>query len=110
MNRIMNRHGSIAVLLCAAVLSACDAFDKNKVQDIAGPVPAGARIKFFNFGDNAPGVNFYADDRKMTAISSATAPSMAWLTVAMIPNCISFLMISPALIPMAPASSDTETL
>jgi len=72
MNRIMNRHAPIAALLCAAVVSACDAFDKNKIQDIAGPVPAGARIKFFNFGVNAPGVNFYANERKMTAISSGT--------------------------------------
>jgi len=68
----MNRRASIAALLCAAVLSACDAFDKNAVQEIAGPVPAGARIKFFNFGVNAPGVNFYANDRKMTAISSGS--------------------------------------
>lgn len=68
----MNRSASLAALLCAAALSSCDWFEKNAVQDIAGPVPAGARIKFFNFGVNAPGVNFYADDRKMTAISSAT--------------------------------------
>ena len=64
----MNSYRSLAVLLCAAVLSACD---KNAVQDITGPV-AGARIKFFNFGVNAPGVNFYANETKMTAISSAT--------------------------------------
>ena len=64
----MNRYRSIAALLCAAVLSSCD---KNAVQDITGPFP-GARIKFFHFGVNAPGVNFYANDTKMTAISSAT--------------------------------------
>lgn len=64
----MNRYRSLAVLLCAAVFTACD---KNAVQDITGPV-AGARIKFFNFGVNAPGVNFYANETKMTAISSAT--------------------------------------
>ena len=64
----MNSYRSLAVLLCAAVLSACD---KNAVQDITGPL-AGARIKFFNFGVNAPGVNFYANETKMTAISSAT--------------------------------------
>ena len=72
MTGFMSRRASIAALLSAAVLSACDAFDKNAVQEIAGPVPAGARIKFFNFGVNAPAVNFYADDRKMTAIGSAT--------------------------------------
>lgn len=68
----MNRSVSIAALLCAAALSSCDWYDKTAVQDIAEPVPAGAIVKFFNFGVNAPGVNFYADDRKMTAISSAT--------------------------------------
>ena len=58
----------VAGLLCAAVLASCE---KNAVQDIAGAPPA-ARIKFFNFGVNAPSVNFYANDTKMTAISSAT--------------------------------------
>jgi hypothetical protein len=68
----MNRHTSLAALLCAAVLSSCDAFEKSAVQNVAGPDPGGARIRFFNFGVNAPGVNFYADNRKMTAITSAT--------------------------------------
>jgi len=68
----MNTHRSIAALLCAGVLASCDAFEKTAVQQIAGPVPAGARIKFFHFGVNAPGVNFYANTTKMTAISSAT--------------------------------------
>lgn len=64
----MNRYKTLAVLLCAALVSACE---KNAVQDITAAAPA-ARIKFFNFGVNAPGVNFYANDTKMTAISSAT--------------------------------------
>ena len=64
----MNRYRSLAVLLCAAALASCE---KNAVQEIAGNPPA-ARIRFFNFGVNAPGVNFYANDRKMTAISSAS--------------------------------------
>lgn len=68
----MNRYASIAALLCAAALSACDAFDRNAVQNIDGPVPEGARIKFFNFGVGSPGVNFYAGSRKMTAVTSAT--------------------------------------
>lgn len=63
----MNLHRTFAVLLCAAALAACE---KNAVQDITGPLPS-ARIKFFNFGVNAPAVNFYANDTKMTAISSA---------------------------------------
>ncbi|MBA3670805.1 MAG: hypothetical protein H0W68_02115, partial [Gemmatimonadaceae bacterium] len=64
----MNRFRSIAVLLCATVLSSCE---KNAVQDITAPLPT-ARIKFFNFGVNAPGVNFYANEVKLTAISSST--------------------------------------
>jgi hypothetical protein len=63
-----------SLLLCAAVLSSCNWYDKTTVQTIAGPVPATAtaRVKFFNYGVGSPGVNFYANDQKMTAISSAT--------------------------------------
>jgi hypothetical protein len=68
----MNNYRSIAALLCAGVLASCDAFEKTAVQQIGEPVPAGAQIKFFHFGVNAPGVNFYANTVKMTAISSAT--------------------------------------
>jgi hypothetical protein len=64
----MNKTLSLAVLLCAAVLSSCG---DEGVQDIAGPV-AGSRIKFFNFGVGAPGVHFYANTTKMAAISSTT--------------------------------------
>lgn len=65
----MSRQKSLAVLLCAAVLTACN-YDKNAVQDITGPDP-GSRIRFFNFGVNAPGVNFYANDNKVTGVSSS---------------------------------------
>ena len=64
----MTKYRSIAVLLCAAAFLGCD---ENAVQDITGPLPS-ARIKFFNFGLGAPGVNFYANDTKMSAISSTT--------------------------------------
>lgn len=59
-------HRSIAALLCALALTACG---KDAVQDITGPM-ASARIRFFNFGVDAPGVNFYANDTKVTAISA----------------------------------------
>lgn len=72
MTRPMTPRVWTATLLATALLSACDWYDKNTVQNIAGPVPAGARIKFFNFGVNAPPVNFYAGTRKMTAIGSVT--------------------------------------
>jgi hypothetical protein len=65
----MNRHSYITALLCAGVLSACS---KDPVRDISGPPPAASRIRFFNFGVNAPGVNFYANQTKMTAITNAT--------------------------------------
>jgi hypothetical protein len=65
----MNRHRSLTALLCVAALAACD---KNAVQELSlAPLPD-SRIKFFNFGVNAPGVNFYANETKMTAILSAT--------------------------------------
>jgi hypothetical protein len=57
-----------ALLLCAAALASCG---DDAVQDITGALPA-ARVKFFNFGTNTPGVNFYANDRKMTAVQSTT--------------------------------------
>jgi hypothetical protein len=65
----MTRHASRAALLCALVLASCE---KNAVQTIDGPVPPGAMIKFFNFGVGAPGVNFYANTTKVTAIGSAS--------------------------------------
>ena len=67
----MNRTRALAAFLCVIALSALSACDENAVQEITGP-EAGARIKFFHFGVNAPGVNFYANDVKLTAISSTT--------------------------------------
>lgn len=59
----------LAAVLASLALAACG--EKNQVQDITGPLP-GVRVKFFNFGINAPAVNFYAGTQKMTAISSTT--------------------------------------
>ncbi len=64
----MKRYAALAALFFAGALTTCD---KNAIQSIDGPTPA-SRIKFFNFGVNAPGVNFYADDTKVTAVLSAT--------------------------------------
>ncbi|MHB1312059.1 MAG: DUF4397 domain-containing protein [Gemmatimonadaceae bacterium] len=69
----MKKTISLAVLLCAAVLSSCG---DEGVQTIAGPT-SGARIKFFNFGVGAPGVYFYANDTKMTAIGPTGATTSA---------------------------------
>jgi hypothetical protein len=71
MTRIMNRLISQAALLGAALLASCS-LEKNTIPDLTGPIPGGASVRFFNFGVNAPGVNFYANAQKMTAITSAT--------------------------------------
>jgi hypothetical protein len=65
----MTRYRIFAALLCATVLASCE---KNAVQVLPTADLPGARLKFFNFGVNAPGVNFYAGDTKMTAIVSGT--------------------------------------
>lgn len=59
---------SAAALLALVALASCD---KVGPRDITAAAP-GARIKFFNFSVNGPGVNFYANDQKLTAIASAT--------------------------------------
>ena len=74
----MNRSRSLAVLLSVALLSACG---DNAVQKITTALP-GSAIRFYNFGvcgttpttttSCMPSVNFYANDTKMTAISSTT--------------------------------------
>lgn len=63
----MHRQLSLTVLLSAAVLSSCNWYDGTGVQDITAPVPS-ARIKFHNFSPSSVGVNFYANDVKMTAV------------------------------------------
>ncbi|MCC6930750.1 MAG: DUF4397 domain-containing protein [Gemmatimonadaceae bacterium] len=64
----MRLYKAVVALLAAVVVASCD---KNALQDITGPLETG-RIKFFNFGVNAPGVNFYANTTKMTAITSTS--------------------------------------
>jgi len=74
----MNRSRSLAALLSVALLSACG---DNAVQKITTALP-GSAIRFYNFGvcgttptattSCMPSVNFYANDTKMTAISSTT--------------------------------------
>lgn len=69
MNAIMTKYRVLAALFGALVLASCE---KNAVQVLPTAELPGARIKFFNFGVGAPGVNFYADNTKMTAIASGT--------------------------------------
>ena len=60
----------LALLLGIVALAACDK-NATQIDDITAPL-AGARVKFFNFGINAPSVNFFANATKITAISSTT--------------------------------------
>ena len=69
MTKYINVSRVFAVLVTAIIAAACD---KNTVQVLPTDSLQASRIKFFNFGVNAPGVNFYANDTKMTAILSAT--------------------------------------
>jgi Domain of unknown function (DUF4397) len=64
---------SLAALLAAATLAGCTG---DGVQHITAPT-SGADVKFFNFGVGAPGVDFYANDQKITAVStgSCTPPT-----------------------------------
>ncbi|HLA90073.1 MAG TPA: DUF4397 domain-containing protein [Gemmatimonadaceae bacterium] len=63
----MTKIRTFAVLLGAALLASCG---EAANQVIAGPEPnGGTRIRFFNFGINAPGVHFYANDTKMVAVA-----------------------------------------
>lgn len=67
----MRLHRALTALAALALLGACE---ENAVQDITGPA-AGARIRFFNFGINAPQVQLYAGDQKVTATSSTSCQS-----------------------------------
>ena len=58
-----------AALAAAAVAAACG--EKNAAQNISAPT-AGSAVKFFNFGVNAPAVNFYADTQKISAAAPST--------------------------------------
>lgn len=68
----MRLYRSLAVLLGAVVAASCG--DKNAAQNISAPT-AGSAVKFFNFGVNAPAVNFYANDKKLSATSSTSCSS-----------------------------------
>ena len=62
---------AVAALLTVAAVGSLAACDKNARQDITAPA-SGAFVKFYNFGVNAPAVNFYANSTKVTAISSTS--------------------------------------
>jgi len=59
----------LAALLGAVALTSCG--DRNAAQEISAPI-AGSAVKFFHFGVNAPAVNFYADNTKLSGTSSTS--------------------------------------
>jgi hypothetical protein len=59
---------SLILLLAAPLLTACE---KTAVGVIDDPdVGNGANVKFFNFSVGSPSVNFYVNDKKVTAVSA----------------------------------------
>lgn len=64
-----------AILLLATTFVSCE---KDGIHEIeTTPTDAGAQIKFFNFGVNAPSMNFYANDQKISATLSGTGAEAA---------------------------------
>jgi hypothetical protein len=80
----MKQYRSLAALVAAILVASCG--DKNDAHNISAPT-AGAAVKFFNYGVNAPGVNFYANDLKLSAISS-TSCSDAVTGASTDPSCL----------------------
>ncbi|MCZ4224224.1 DUF4397 domain-containing protein [Pedobacter rhodius] len=71
--------------------------EKNAVQIIDVPV-SGAQLKFFNFGVNAPVVNFFANETKVSAALSATGVESGTTGVAygtVFPAINSYAVIAP---------------
>jgi hypothetical protein len=65
----LTRYRALGALLSVTALASCE---KNAVQVLPNGPLENSRVKFFNLGVGAPGVNFYANTTKMTAISSGT--------------------------------------
>src|SRR5687767_13040381 len=56
------------LLIAVAIMTACE---KNAVGIIDDPEAGnGANVKFFNYSVGSPQVNFYVNDKKVTAISA----------------------------------------
>ncbi|MFD1255986.1 DUF4397 domain-containing protein [Mucilaginibacter terrae] len=63
-------HFVLTAMLLSTLLYSCK---KNGVQEIDQIIdPSTPQIKYFNFGVNAPSVNFYANSVKVSGITSAT--------------------------------------
>lgn len=101
-----NRYRSIALLLGAALLPACG---DSAVQDITRPFPS-ASVMFFNFGVDAPDVNFFANDTKLTAINSSSGEESSNGTgYGEVAAGGSYTAIEPGEYTLSGRISDTET-
>jgi hypothetical protein len=68
----MLTHRSRALVVFAALLSSCKIFDETAVVDLDNPaLSANTRVKFHNFSSGSVGVDFYGNNAKMTAVSTA---------------------------------------
>ena len=82
----MTKHISVAAL-CAAALGACGLFDTTAVRNIDATLP-GARVKFHNFSPSSVGVNFFANDVKVTAISTTLCQGTTGVTTDTLCNTV----------------------
>jgi hypothetical protein len=64
----MTTSRSLAALVCCVALAACS---KDAIPSISAPAP-GSAVKFYNFSSGSPNVNFYANETKLTGVSSTS--------------------------------------
>jgi len=81
------------MLMITAALTSCE---DRAVQEIDLPA-SGAQIKFYNFSVNAPIVNFYANDTKVTAATSSTGAESGTTGVAYgsVGPAVNYAQVSP---------------
>ena len=65
----MMSHRSLATLCGVLLVAACG--ERTEIHNITAPT-AGSAVRFFNFGPSTPSVNFYANDKKLSAGSSTS--------------------------------------
>jgi len=102
----MNRYLKLSAAACAVMLAACG---KDAVKEITGPVP-GSQIKFFNFSTGSPGVNFWANTTKLTAIGTASGTeSPLGTTYSQAANGGLYSAVTPGQYDLSAQLSDTAT-
>lgn len=70
---------SFAIVATGLMLGACD---KNAIEDFNDPVSGGAYVKFVHAAPDAPAVNFYLDNTKVSAIAANSAGEEQGMTFA----------------------------